>query len=289
MSSAGSMSPKAATAPPRCSGLVAKAKTQLNRTCDELIETESTYVSILETIVDVYLVPLRAWAKEDASKSTSANEVDSITPAEVERLFGSVETLLNINRDLLDKLRTPTGLVAPDDPAARAAALAKTLATAAAGPLRFYAPHVQSFTEVCALLRRLLTERPRFAAAARVLELQPRSKGLSLQGLLVNTVQRLPRYVLLLRELLQHATVPGVVPTLSSGSPGAAVAYTLTLTLTLALTLTLTLTATLDPDPDPGPDLDPDPYPNPNQGRAARVHCTRWRRPSRDSNPSPFC
>ena len=82
--SAGSMSP---TAPPRCSGLVAKAKTQLNCTCDELIETESTYVSILETIVDVYLVPLRAWAKEDASKSTSANEVDSITPAEVERLW----------------------------------------------------------------------------------------------------------------------------------------------------------------------------------------------------------
>jgi hypothetical protein len=77
---------------------------------------------------------------------------------------------------------------------------------------------VQSFTEVCALLRRLLTERPRFAAAARVLELQPRSKGLSLQGLLVTTVQRLPRYVLLLRELLQHATVPGVA-TLPSGSP----------------------------------------------------------------------
>ena len=78
---------------------------------------------------------------------------------------------------------------------------------------------MQSFTEVCALLRRLLTERPRFAAAARVLELQPRSKGLSLQGLLVTTVQRLPRYVLLLRELLQHATVPGVVATLPSGSP----------------------------------------------------------------------
>lgn len=81
------------------------------------------------------------------------------------------------------------------------------------------APHVQSFTEVCALLRRLLTERPRFAAAARVLELQPRSKGLSLQGLLVTTVQRLPRYVMLLRELLQLASVPGVVATLPSGSP----------------------------------------------------------------------
>jgi len=128
---------KKKSTPPPEDRKVAKAMTQLNRTCDELIETESTYVSMLETIVDVYLVPLRTWAQEDASKSTSANKVDSITPAEVERLFGSVETLLNINRELLDKLRTTADLLAPNDPAARAAALAKTLATAAAGPLRF--------------------------------------------------------------------------------------------------------------------------------------------------------
>ena len=130
---------KKKSTPPPEDRKVAKAMTQLNRTCDELIETESTYVSMLETIVDVYLVPLRTWAQEDASKSTSANKVDSITPAEVERLFGSVETLLNINRELLDKLRTttPDPLLVPNDPAARAAGLAKTLATAAAGPLRF--------------------------------------------------------------------------------------------------------------------------------------------------------
>ena len=97
---------KKKSTPPPEDRKVAKAMTQLNRTCDELIETESTYVSMLETIVDVYLVPLRTWAQEDASKSTSANKVDSITPAEVERLFGSVETLLGINRELLDKLRT---------------------------------------------------------------------------------------------------------------------------------------------------------------------------------------
>lgn len=87
--------------------------------------------------MDVYLVPLRTWAKEDLSKSTSADKEDSISPAEVERLFGTAEMLLNINRELLNKLRTAAALVAPNDPMARAAALAKTLATAAAGPLRF--------------------------------------------------------------------------------------------------------------------------------------------------------
>ena len=118
-------------------GAVAKAITQLDRSCSELVETEISYVATLETIVDVYLVPLRTWAKEDLSKSTSADKEDSISPAEVERLFGTVDMLLNINRELLKKLRTAAALVAPNDPMARAAAFAKTLATAAAGPLRF--------------------------------------------------------------------------------------------------------------------------------------------------------
>ena len=67
-----------------------------------------------------------------------------------------------------------------------------------------YAPHVSRFPAVNALLSRLISERRRFKAAVRVLELQPASKGLTLQALLVSTVQRLPRYTLLLRELLTH-------------------------------------------------------------------------------------
>ena len=91
-----------------------------------------------------------------ASKG-QADKVGGIAPAEVTTLFGSVETLLQVNRALLAELQASTC----DDPMAHAAALAKKLATAGAGPLRFYQPHVQSFPEVCASLRRLLETRPR--------------------------------------------------------------------------------------------------------------------------------
>ena len=132
-----------------------------------------------ETLVEVFLVPLRTWAKEDevASKGQAA-KAGSVAPAEVETIFGSIETLLHVNRALLAELRA----CGAGGSLAAARALAKTLADAAAGPLRFYAPHVQAFPGMCALLRRLLGTRPRLAAAARVLELQPRSKGLSLHS-----------------------------------------------------------------------------------------------------------
>ena len=163
--------------------LMPKALSQLIQTCDELIESEGKYVETLETIVEVFLVPLRTWAKEDDAKNAGAEKAGTIAPAEVERLFGSVEMLLKVNQDMLKELRSVAARSESEfglqvDQVKRATALAMALATAAAGPLRMYSPHVQSFPEVCALLRRLLTERPRFAAAARVLELQPRSKGL---------------------------------------------------------------------------------------------------------------
>ena len=49
--------------------LMPKALSQLIQTCDELIESEGKYVETLETIVEVFLVPLRTWAKEDDAKN----------------------------------------------------------------------------------------------------------------------------------------------------------------------------------------------------------------------------
>jgi len=153
------------------------------------VETERTYVATLETLVDVFLLPLRQWVLEDAQRDGCVN------PTELAVAFGNVETLLHVHRELL------AGFIsaAPQGPAA----LAKVLAKAAAGPLRMYAPHVQQFQESELMVRTLL-QRSLFAAIVRILELQPRSKGLTIQALLASTVQRLPRYILLLNEMLKH-------------------------------------------------------------------------------------
>jgi len=72
---------------------VTAAAEKLERVCAELLSTEASYVKTLETIVEVYARPLRAWAAESA-----ADTVAALSPAEVTILFGSVETLLQLRR-----------------------------------------------------------------------------------------------------------------------------------------------------------------------------------------------
>lgn len=150
--------------------------------CRELVSTEEAYLSVLDTINTVFRTPLATWAAE--GDEGNAARSGGVTRDELQVLFGSVEILLNVNHALLEQLRPNVE---------RPAELAQTIAAWAAGPLRYYTPHVKNFPVVCALLSRLLAERPRFEAAVRVLELQPSAKGLKLQALLVSTVQRLPR------------------------------------------------------------------------------------------------
>ena len=71
-----------------------------------VVRCTTSYVAVLETLVEVFLVPLRTWAKEDevASKGQAA-KAGSVAPAEVETIFGSIETLLHVNRALLAELR----------------------------------------------------------------------------------------------------------------------------------------------------------------------------------------
>ena len=86
------------------------------RACEELVRSEETYVATLKTIVEVFLRPLHQWAAETEEKegrererlqerSTERDkERDVVTIAELKALFGSVETLLTVNRDLLATL-----------------------------------------------------------------------------------------------------------------------------------------------------------------------------------------
>ena len=141
----------------------ARAAARLRAACLELISTEKTYVETLQTIVTVFMRPLHTWAAEEGSSSSRGG---GVTTDEMNVLFGSVETLLQVNSSMLEQLQQCED--APDP-----AALAMTLVTFASGPLRMYAPHVSRFPLVCALLNRLMESRARFKAAVRVLELQP--------------------------------------------------------------------------------------------------------------------
>ena len=195
------------------------APNQRDAACNELVTTEEAYVETLQTVVTVFLEPLRKWAAEEGDASAAAGRSGGVTSDEVRVLFGQVETLLEVNSSLLKELK-----ICQESDGDLAGNLALKMAMWAGGPLRMYAPHVAKFPAVCALLTRLLEKRPRFKAAVRVLELQPACKGLTLQALLVNTVQRLPRYTLLLKEMIKHTSA-------DAGSAGGDVRKTLNLAL----------------------------------------------------------
>ena len=195
------------------------APSQRDAACNELVSTEEAYVETLQTVVTVFLEPLRKWAAEEGDASAAAGRSGGVTSDEVRVLFGQVETLLEVNSSLLKELK-----ICQESDGDLAGNLALKMAMWAGGPLRMYAPHVAKFPAVCALLTRLLEKRPRFKAAVRVLELQPACKGLTLQALLVNTVQRLPRYTLLLKEMIKHTSA-------DAGSAGGDVRKTLNLAL----------------------------------------------------------
>jgi hypothetical protein len=138
-------------------------------------------------MVTSYLRPLRQWAQEQATDSVAAaaERKGVVTVQELGEVFGNVEALLTINGDLYTDLHGVRGR--EPDPRLQA----RVLAVWAHGPGRYYEPHVKGFHDAHAKLTQLLTKRPLFAAAVRVLELQPQMKGLRLQQLLITTVHPL--------------------------------------------------------------------------------------------------
>jgi len=160
---------------------------------DELRDTERGYVEDLACIVDVFLQPLVAWAAGDGADAT----VD-----EVREIFGGVSALR-----LLHETQVLPALDAEWDRAAAAggpprpdAALAKHAAA-----LALYGPLLKGFAAARAKLAALGASRPHFATAVRLCELQRASKGLRLPALLIKPVQRVPRYLLLLRDIGKRA------------------------------------------------------------------------------------
>ena len=165
---------------------------RLQAACTEVVQSEGMYVRMLTTIVEQYARPLHAMAHE------RAGDMKFGAVEELSAVFGGafIEALQEIHIKLLSELqaagKSPT-------------AIARILKHAAQNALRTYLPYVQGFGAMSAALISLRTERPEFSAMVHLIELQPSSDGLTLDALLASTIQRMPRYQLLIREILSHA------------------------------------------------------------------------------------
>jgi uncharacterized membrane protein YgcG len=189
--------------------------------CTELISSERTYLQALDAIANVFKKPLVAWAADLDKESPGGYDADrtgTVSRDELALVFGEVDTILSVTTQLLHslqaaKMRCDTNAAAADGGYGAGgcpAALAAVLGLAAQQGLRLYSPHLKEFTQANTLLGQIRNKarRPRFFDAVRILELQPGGgRKNTLPALIVQVVQRLPRYVMLLRDIRKEVVL----------------------------------------------------------------------------------
>eukprot|EP00824_Muranothrix_gubernata_P014919 TRINITY_DN3091_c0_g1_i3.p1 TRINITY_DN3091_c0_g1~~TRINITY_DN3091_c0_g1_i3.p1 ORF type:complete len:300 (-),score=58.80 TRINITY_DN3091_c0_g1_i3:10-909(-) len=153
----------------------------------EILKTETDYVSDLERVVEVCLKPLREIAEM---------RHNILTLAEIRSIFSIIEMIFNVNSTLLNDLKkgfnSSTHTVMIGEKFLRLAPF-----------LRLYTEYINNYNTGLAVLTQC-RKRKEFAAFLKLRERTVVMNNLDLTSFLIKPVQRLPRYVLLLTELLKY-------------------------------------------------------------------------------------
>ncbi|KAK9763322.1 hypothetical protein K7432_010115 [Basidiobolus ranarum] len=159
---------------------------QRNNVINEIIATEETYVSSLENLVQIYLFP------------AEANKV--MSPRKSKAIFSNVESILLFHRDhLLPALRACIN----EEGQCIGRVFAKH------NPyIKMYSVYINNYDYALSELQSLIAKHPKRTGAYLKSALKnPSHNQLNLQGYLLLPVQRIPRYKMLLRDLLAN-TLP---------------------------------------------------------------------------------
>lgn len=159
-----------------------------NRLIAELLKTEQTYVSSLEELVKGYLEPFRSGSVK------IPKEVD------IKAIFSNVEQILNLNSELLKEL-----VKANKDawPRTRIGEAFMQMAPY----LKIYTTYVNNFDAATETLLSCEKKYPKFANALAKIAQTGNMSQYSLPSYLIMPVQRIPRYRMLLSDLIK-ATPP---------------------------------------------------------------------------------
>eukprot|EP01112_Ceratiomyxa_fruticulosa_P009029 TRINITY_DN234_c0_g3_i1.p1 TRINITY_DN234_c0_g3~~TRINITY_DN234_c0_g3_i1.p1 ORF type:complete len:784 (+),score=187.98 TRINITY_DN234_c0_g3_i1:333-2684(+) len=156
----------------------------------EILSTEKTYISSLTWVKNNVLTPLR-------------NAIDSHTPIiednELRVIFSNLEIILSYNQILLEQLESRVGNWTPHQ-------LLGDIFLQIASYLKIYSQYCSNYNDA---LKTLLDckKQPKFAKFLD--DLKKKNESLLLTGLedyLIRPVQRIPRYNLLLLDLVKHTT-----------------------------------------------------------------------------------
>ena len=146
----------------------------------EIISSEEKYISSLHTLMVCYFTPLKAKSEKGS---------DKIKPAQHALLFSNIEALWKFHVMMLPSLKT-----APDGDVAQ-------VIEQHAPYLKMYTKYVADYTPAMQTVN-ALSKNEGFAKFLK--KQRSVSEGMDLMSFLIMPVQRIPRYVLLLKELQKY-------------------------------------------------------------------------------------
>lgn len=154
----------------------------------ELLETERSYVEKLNTLVEVFEVPFR--------------EANILSNDQFVHIFSNLDVIRNFNTILLKDLEQIISNWTSNS-------LLGGVFLQMADFLKLYTTYINNYTSALQTIS-FCKQSSVFTALLEKCESSPRCEALNLPSLLIMPVQRIPRYILLLTELLKHT--PNIHP-----------------------------------------------------------------------------
>uniref|UniRef100_A0A0K2SYG9 Protein ECT2like [Megachile rotundata] n=1 Tax=Lepeophtheirus salmonis TaxID=72036 RepID=A0A0K2SYG9_LEPSM len=155
----------------------------------ELVQTESNYVNILKTIIEVFKKPL-----EDPDKI----EGQFLNPTETKIIFSNLPPIYDLHSQMLADFTTIVSNWKDD------VCIGNVFLKYADDLEKTYPPFVNFFETTKNCLLECGNAKPRFHAFLKVCQSKPECGRQTLTELLIRPVQRLPSISLLLNDLLKH-------------------------------------------------------------------------------------
>eukprot|EP00727_Mastigamoeba_balamuthi_P005512 m51a1_g1580 putative domain containing protein (651) ;mRNA; r:111795-113951 len=146
----------------------------------ELLATEQTYVRQLSKIIFVFAKPLKAVLEQE----------------ELDGLFANLPAIRSLHQALIGDLTER--IQSWDDDTT-----VGDLFQEASRSFKLYKPYINNYEKALALHLSLLDKNPKYKQFVNDINYTEQLDGLSVDGFLILPVQRIPRYVLLIQELIK--------------------------------------------------------------------------------------
>jgi len=172
------------TPAPAPGGKMTKSQQRQN-VLKEMYETEVQYVEDLETLISVFIIPLRA--------------MELVSDQVIYAIFSNVEVLLGCNKEMAKELEKATNNGTKDGDQVQVGQCFTKLADY----FKMYKVYSANQQVSLTTVEQQSKKNSRFKSYVDVCHSDPRCQGLFLQSFLIKPIQRVCKYPLLLRELIK--------------------------------------------------------------------------------------